>query len=404
MSDPINVSLLSTGANTRCFKYIKSWVFDNDGDWIDVRDSLHNPLQSAKAKFKEDGTFATTVQSIYSQAAFGPLAMKIVGDIENGNHMRIIGGNCTTGYHRIWVTMKSVSDMLNTLHNPDGTRRYNAQHFPLQHIDDKDDSIDTMLAHAKTWLTDPWMEMLGGPRNRAQYYGHDAVIQRPECYITFDLIWKYIESLNHDATLCLEDSNTDVANHGWPKPENVVEDEVVEVKGEGIEEAKGDAIDGAPLVGVGAGSSSAIWAIAEPPPPSKRVPPTPPPATKRVKLTPAQPSQPPPSASLPSASLRRGDVEEIKDAQHHEWKCTTAPFNPKFWAQVLNTFEIDDIAQMQLYLLAQLSDDGAWRANAIVGKLLTKRGKGETINNPSHFVHKCIQTARKVMGAPEHQH
>ena len=67
------------------------------------------------------------------------------------------------------------------------------------------------------------------------------------------------------------------------------------------------------------------------------------------------------------------------------------------WNDTLITWSIDTTARMELFLLAQHSDDGYKEANAVIAKLLKKKSDNETMKNPSAFVHACVQNARSLI-------
>ena len=58
---------------------------------------------------------------------------------------------------------------------------------------------------------------------------------------------------------------------------------------------------------------------------------------------------------------------------------------------------------MDLVMLAQLSVVGYEEANSIISKLIKKMSDGERLNNPSAFVHECVNKARKKL-LPDRRH
>ena len=55
-------------------------------------------------------------------------------------------------------------------------------------------------------------------------------------------------------------------------------------------------------------------------------------------------------------------------------------------------------ASKELFLLAQLSEQGYQESNSIIAKLLKKKADSETIANVSAFVHRCVVNARTSLG------
>lgn len=64
------------------------------------------------------------------------------------------------------------------------------------------------------------------------------------------------------------------------------------------------------------------------------------------------------------------------------------------WRKILMSFQVDETAQMELFLLSQHSDQGFQEANAIIAKLLKKRSDKSYLDNSSGFVHACVKNAR----------
>ena len=372
MAGPVNMSLLSTGQNTTCFRYIKDWVAKRHGHWVDVRKYLRNPLEWGRAKRGEDGTFPQTIQAIYAQPELVAVVADLIDQVESGEYQGLLGGNCTTGYHRVYTVFHTLAEALNSLINPDGTRRYNCQHFAFQHLD-SDKATDGMLVNAEKWMESPWLVMKGGPRCREELYGFESVSLRPECFTTFSKIWDKVESMNNEALSHLDRKGSDPYQHGWAF-HSPTSDEVLE------EEADEEHV-------------------------AKVVPPPPPPPVRASRGQSSKGEVEIDDQPLrPSKRMRESDgaVDE-QERVLEDWESCSSPFDPRRWASVLEGWGIDDTARMQLFLLSQYSKDGAHRANAIVGKLISKRGQGILISKPSNFVHKCIQQDRIKMGAPEHR-
>ena len=61
----------------------------------------------------------------------------------------------------------------------------------------------------------------------------------------------------------------------------------------------------------------------------------------------------------------------------------TVQFDVRLWAGVLHGLDVDEDAQHDLFLLAQLGRDGAHAANHIINSLMQKRATNELVNNVS---------------------
>ena len=74
-----------------------------------------------------------------------------------------------------------------------------------------------------------------------------------------------------------------------------------------------------------------------------------------------------------------------------DW-ANTDEFDASKWWQVLDEYDVDEVARKTLFLLCQMNDEGRFEANLLMGKLLNK---GYTLDSPSGFIHKCACNARK---------
>ena len=71
-----------------------------------------------------------------------------------------------------------------------------------------------------------------------------------------------------------------------------------------------------------------------------------------------------------------------------------------WYDELIDTFQCDEVAICELLLLAQLSDDGYIEANSIISKLFKSKSDNEHIDNPSAFIHRCVNNARNDMEPP----
>ena len=68
-------------------------------------------------------------------------------------------------------------------------------------------------------------------------------------------------------------------------------------------------------------------------------------------------------------------------------------FDPRAWKTTLEEHNVDEVAQKQVFLLAQYSDEGARRANAIIAELEASH----YIRNPSAFMHASCRRVRREL-------
>ena len=69
-------------------------------------------------------------------------------------------------------------------------------------------------------------------------------------------------------------------------------------------------------------------------------------------------------------------------------------FDPRAWSAVLRRAGVDDTARMELFLLAQLGEEGKREANTVISKVLKHQADGTEVRNASAFVHSCVRNAR----------
>ena len=130
------------------------------------------------------------------------------------------------------------------------------------------------------------------------------------------------------------------------------------------------------------------------------------PAAKRKTAFPKQPKQPsmpppPPAASSSASALgkrKRGSVASVEPPASEEsveppaWQALE--FDVQHWVDTLTSHHVDELAQKELFLLAQHSERGKEEANQVISKILKKATNAEYMSNPSAFVHSSVQNAR----------
>ena len=78
-----------------------------------------------------------------------------------------------------------------------------------------------------------------------------------------------------------------------------------------------------------------------------------------------------------------------------DWASCT--FNATAWTNTLNYFRIDELAQQELFILAQMGDRGVIQAAKCVGKLLKKASDVVPVRNPSGFLHTIVKNATEEL-------
>ena len=212
----------------------------------------------------------------------------------------------------------------------DGARKFNAQQFSVLNSWDWDD-VHSKMVLAQQWANEPWL-----------------IMDSPTVF--------YAEATCKKAPLAME------RFHELMDTINAIEKDM---------QTKG------PLAPV-----------------AKQRPRTP----KHEKLAPPPPPRPPSKRHYEieaddadtDQTLKKHKVDDDDDDEHWE----TTEFDVKNWKYVLNDARVDHVAQKELWLLAQMSEDGKVASNSIIAKILKKAADGETFNNASAFVHTACKNAR----------
>ena len=69
-------------------------------------------------------------------------------------------------------------------------------------------------------------------------------------------------------------------------------------------------------------------------------------------------------------------------------------FDPVAWKMTLEEYNVDEVAQKEVFLLAQYSDEGARRANSMIAKLEAAHWH---FRNPSAYVHAGCSRVRREL-------
>lgn len=157
--------------------------------WYDVRKELSiNPKESEKVDHQQDGSNPRTQVAVYSQGAFGPMVANICEDIFTGSQVRFIVLECTSGFHRADTSARAVVAALNAV-TLDGCRRFNAQHFQMQHLT-KHDHLCQQYESAWAWHDGPWAVHETDPN-----FAYKAVVQRASAFASYTTIENYVQDV-----------------------------------------------------------------------------------------------------------------------------------------------------------------------------------------------------------------
>ena len=384
----IPVAIVAYGWKNPWYAAIDQRITESGGHVVDLTKLLpHDPQYNnsekgaPRARWAENAAHDNTVLAVMANPdyaekaniAFEEVLMKLPPTDNPGRPEGIIAGfRCKTGYHRASVTAHTFSDLLNSMRFDDGEKMFAATVFDMQ-CKSKADAAEYMMNDVVKWVKEaPWME--------------------PPLVVASELFGKTATASCSDA-------------HGnWMA--------IVDLQPR-LEELCRKWYDGEADDGHQQPSDAAPVAPRTVPP----VPPPPPPPRsagehniyKRDKVKNEQPRSPPPKklpASSKAAPPQGGKTRMVPQQpieppparpsgckrKLEEWQ--TLDFDVNHWVNTLVQFGVDTGAQKSLFLLAQLGENGAWEANAIISKLLKKAADGEEIRNASAIVHTSCKAAR----------
>lgn len=384
-SRPIAISVVMSGAAEPSGKHVQDHIHHRGGNEVwtswDLRTMLKDPVKTEQVHWKEDGQVITTVQAIYCQHNCAEVALTIVKFITDGNSHRLVDIFCRTGHHRADTIGRTVVELLNGLVEPDGTRIYNAQCFPLAHIN-KTLALQGALDAAVTWVDeDGWTDMPGGERDLSLVYGYEASTKRKDAMATFDEMWGWVAHKNQvlrdeceaaepdseDSTEWYPDSHT-----GWKSHATVTGDDDDNSgwhprgswKRGYSEEADDTARKWSADVRVQDENSS--WKHAR--------------------------TEPSTYASNTEGAAASGEAEPLESWMHF------GPTDARAWLDELTSRGVDRCAQQELMLLSQHSERGHGMANSIIAKMFKKESDGVEFNNVSGFIHTAVKNKRDILG------
>ena len=385
------------GSIDECLTDMAGAIGATSCDFIDLRKVLDNPADDISVKRGCDATDSATVLKVYSQIEFADTIITKLQLVMDKADLLVMVACCNSGFHRADTYGRTLMSCLNAITDTNG-RLFNVMHFPLIRARSPRD-IGGQIKAAMDWVEGPWREQETVTEDMR--FAMSAVKQRKAAWQTFDDIWKYVDETN----AWLNQPPREFEQDQEEAPE-----EVIEVEPE-LEEAERSpspkrfkaalepqTIKPTPKPGFrkeAASQPGKIKPVPKPPasPPAWRVPPPPPPAQK--------------SSSTGAAASSQGEHEpwvhepwQTQDLSslprvHEPWQ--TLDFNIENWVDTLEEADVDGTSMKELFLLAQLSDEGAYEANRIISKILKKKADGVALRNASAFVHTAVQGARNAM-------
>jgi hypothetical protein len=127
-------------------------------------------------------------------------------------------------------------------------------------------------------------------------------------------------------------------------------------------------------------------------------------SSQSVDRKPSQPTSTPPARLLANNSQHPWRSETTQRKRVEPWTqiepWVTTKFDAQAWKGTLDEYEVDIIAQKELFLLSQYSEEGARHANSVIAHFLKSVSDGREIRNPSGFIHSsCLKSRHKLEGA-----
>jgi len=338
----------------------------------------------------KDGTNNGVIMKVFGDERFAEWVTSDIDDVAAVDDIQIIIMADGDGYHRADVFARTMEAAMNCLDSPNG-RLFNAKHFPLVHTSSKAEVVEQCQA-AHRWAINAWY-VNKTPNNPSLIYAHEATSNREGTCAAWLQIFDHIDAKNAEAFADTEQA---------PEPEPASK------KRKSLK-----AVGAAKMV------KSALRA-------------TPKAMTPKPPLPPPRPVE---SESSGSAAWRyaknfeswddesksawgedrswgasksdwgddrkwsgddTADHDDGKDksdrAEDKAWQ--TLKFDVKSWVPTLIEHGVDEWAQKELFLLAQLGEAGAQQANSIISKIIKKHLDGVTLRKPGAFVHAAVQSAR----------
>ena len=193
-SEPIAIVTYGVNHTQKIASQCIASVIADQGDWdtTDLRSMLPDPTNDAQIKFGENGSFAATVQQVYSQENFINIILHIAHEISTGRSGTKIAIKCNSGMHRADTAGRTICAMLNAMVDLRGDRMFNAQQFPLIGLTQRQ-AVETAIESAIEWVSDPWTLAQDAKDNESRY-GYEFCAQRASAFRTFSTIWRWVES------------------------------------------------------------------------------------------------------------------------------------------------------------------------------------------------------------------
>ena len=194
------IAIVTSGSKGQTATYIKHCVATSREtvawDVRDLRDILSNPVYSEGVKHEIDGNHGDTQIAVYCQREFPVLICKSLQSFCIGQTESLEHDFCNSGFHRASTYGMAITECLNSIVNADGSRAYNAQHFPMHRMT-KNQQVDSGIESAIAWAQQPWkVMMMVHPADRSKLYAYQATSTRRDASTSFEMIWDFVDRIN----------------------------------------------------------------------------------------------------------------------------------------------------------------------------------------------------------------
>ncbi len=335
------------------------------------------------------------VRSVCQQTTFADTIVEDLRDMAMAGVV-LLGQGCRGGNHRGPTVAEIVTSFGNAIvvnHKGKECRLFNCMHFRLSDTDGVG-AAQRLMSDAFEWVKKPWMITEGGDMTMSKLFGYDMVKAHREAAKNWMRVYAWVKQTFTPSTTFATGTAAAKARPKGTVAVQVGQKNEAKTKHDSkyeefVEEEK-------------------VWAQAQVQEPAKQE------GTYHVEQEEAWHVE---CDNLEDSQWGKEsqvvEHESLQDSQRGEetewgeetesWSQAMEPWasfdaTPEAWKSVLDEHEVDTVAQQELFLLSQHSEEGWKAANSVLGKLLKKSADGAMPRKPSAFVHTCVQNARHLLG------
>lgn len=416
----VPVAIVSFGVSDNLGHEFQAWASQHDWLMVDCTDLHRDPADVVR--HDETGASPAVQAIVCGQDGFVGKVESIIAGVMTGRTRVAIG--CTRGKHRSDVVSRFVEDILNTLPADCDcvVPAFAAKYWSITVCNGHRSAYQRTLSDVEAWMEEPWQEpVVIGKKPKTERFGYSAAMQSRKSAMNWKELHEWV-----DATI---DTFQAMPAVGSPIAEGAGDAEQVTEPHETspTERPTPTSPIRPPPPPTGPRPEGIEPTVVPPPPEGPRPPPTaPPPHLLPVKSESSTVEQPPAATAAEEAAEADDDIaasisaSTIETSRANKMKrplasvaaqTSESSFSPGFpkwvsferspqqWAGFLQDAGVDERAAQDIFLLAQMSDEGWMAANSIIAKLVKKRSDGETFKNVSGFIHTCVKNAREEMMA-----